>query len=69
MFREAFDLYACPVMLELRTDANPFGNKEQRAAAVRKVAAKKKGGQKNVARRVARKKVATGKPTGRRPKR
>lgn len=67
VFREAFDLYACPVMLELRTDANPFGNKEQREAAARKLAAKKKGGQKNVARRVARKKVATGKP-GRRPK-
>ncbi len=69
VFREAFDLYACPVVLELRTDANPFGNKEQRAAAVRKVAAKKKGGQKNVARRVSRKKVATGKPSGKRPKR
>jgi GTP-binding protein len=68
VFREAFDLYACPVMLELRTDANPFGNKEQREAAIRKVAAKKKGGQKNVARRVSRKKVATGKP-GRPPKR
>jgi len=67
VFREAFDLYACPVMLELRTDANPFGNKEQREAAARKLAAKKKGGQKNVARRVSRKKVATGKP-GRRPK-
>ncbi|MEJ0099357.1 MAG: ribosome biogenesis GTPase Der [Pseudomonadota bacterium] len=69
VFREAFDLYACPVMLELRTDANPFGNREQREAAKRKVAAKKKGGQKNVARRVARKKVATGKPSGKRPKR
>jgi GTPase len=68
VFREAFDLYACPVMLELRTDANPYGNKEQRAAAARKLTAKKKGGQKNVARRVARKKVASGKP-GRRPKR
>ncbi|MET0279992.1 MAG: ribosome biogenesis GTPase Der, partial [Steroidobacteraceae bacterium] len=67
-FREAFDLYACPVMLELRTDANPFGNKEQREAAARKVTAKKKGGAKNVARRVSRKKVATGKPTGKRPR-
>jgi GTP-binding protein len=67
VFREAFDLYACPVALELRTDANPFGNREQREAAIRKVAAKKKGGQKNVARRVPRKKVASGKP-GRRPK-
>jgi GTP-binding protein len=69
VFREAFDLYACPVVLELRTDANPFGNREQRAAAERKVAAKKKGGQKNAARRVSRKKVATGKPGTRRPKR
>jgi GTP-binding protein len=67
-FREAFDLYACPVMLELRTEANPFGNKEQREAAKRKVTAKKKGGQKNTARRVSRNKVATGKPTGKRPK-
>ncbi len=69
VFREAFDLYACPVVLELRTDANPFGNKEQREAAKRKLTAKKKGGQKNVARRVSRKKVAAGKPTGKRPKR
>jgi GTPase len=69
VFREAFDLYACPVVLELRTDANPFGNREQREAAQRKLAAKKKGGQKNVARRVSRKKVATGKPTGKRPRR
>jgi len=68
VFREAFDLYACPVVLELRTDANPFGNREQREAAARKVAAKKKGGQKNAARRVSRRKVATGKP-GRPPKR
>ncbi|MDQ2639718.1 MAG: ribosome biogenesis GTPase Der [Pseudomonadota bacterium] len=68
VFREAFDLYACPVVLELRTDANPFGNREQREAAARKVVAKKKGGQKNVAKRVARKKVATGKPTGKRPR-
>jgi GTP-binding protein len=68
VFREAFDLYACPVVLELRTDANPFGNKEQREAAERKLAQKKKAGQKNVARRVARKKVATGKSTGRRPR-
>jgi GTP-binding protein len=68
VFREAFDLYACPVVLELRTDANPFGNREQREAAKRKLTAKKKGGQKNVARRVARKKVATGKPTGKRPR-
>jgi GTP-binding protein len=69
VFREAFDLYACPVVLELRTDANPFGNREQREAAERKLRAKKKGGQTNTARRVARKKVATGKSTGRRPKR
>jgi GTPase len=68
VFREAFDLYACPVMLELRTDANPFGNKEQREAAERKLKAKKKGGQQNTARRVSRKKVATGKPTGKRPR-
>jgi GTP-binding protein len=67
VFREAFDLYACPVMLELRTDANPFGNKEQREAAARKLKAKKKGGQKNVARRVARKKVATGKGRPKKP--
>jgi GTP-binding protein len=69
VFREAFDLYACPVVLELRTDANPFGNKEQREAAARKVAAKKKGGRINASKRVARKKVATGKPSDRRPKR
>lgn len=67
VFREAFDLYACPVMLELRTDANPYGNKEQREAAVRKLAAKKKGAKLNIARRAPRKKVATGKST-RRPK-
>ncbi|MGC4028703.1 MAG: ribosome biogenesis GTPase Der [Steroidobacteraceae bacterium] len=65
VFREAFDLYACPVALELRTDANPFGNREQRAAAERKVAAKKKGGAANAARRAPRKRVATGKPSGR----
>ncbi len=65
VFREAFDLYACPVALELRTDANPFGNREQRAAAERKIAAKKKGGALNAKRRAPRKKVATGKPTGR----
>ena len=58
VFREAFDLYACPVVLELRTDANPFGNREQREAAERKIAAKKKGGQKNLARRVTRREVA-----------
>jgi GTPase len=69
VFREAFDLYACPVALELRTAANPHGNREQREAAVRKVAAKKKGGAKNIQRRVPRKKVATGKPAGKRPKR
>jgi GTP-binding protein len=68
VFREAFDLYACPVVLELRTDANPFGNKEQREAAARKLAAKKKGGKINAARRVSRKKVAQGKDSGR-PKR
>jgi small GTP-binding protein len=68
VFREAFDLYACPVVLELRTDANPFGNREQREAAERKLTAKKKAGQKNVARRVSRKKVAAGKST-RRPRR
>jgi len=68
VFREAFDLYACPVVLELRTDANPYGNKEQREAAARKLAAKKQGGKLNAARRVARKKVAAGKATGR-PKR
>jgi GTP-binding protein len=71
VFREAFDLYACPVVLELRTDANPFGNREQREAATRKLQAKKKGGQKNVARRVSRKKAAAGKPgkPGRPPRR
>ena len=68
VFREAFDLYACPVVLELRTDANPFGNREQREAHARKLEAKKKGGKINAARRVPRKKVATGKPGGRRPK-
>lgn len=68
VFREAFDLYACPVALELRTDANPFGNREQREAAARKVAAKKKGGAINASRRAPRKKAATGKPTGRPPR-
>ena len=67
VFREAFDLYACPVALELRTDANPYGNREQREAHERKLKVKKKVGQKNAQRRVPRKKVATGKP-GRRPK-
>src|SRR5690606_3972552 len=63
VFREAFDLYACPVVLELRTDANPFGNKEQREAHERKLLAKKRAAKKNIAKRVARKKVATGKST------
>jgi GTP-binding protein len=68
VFREAFDLYACPVVLELRTDANPFGNREQREAAERKLKAKKKAGQRNVAKRVSRKKVATGRSTPKRPR-
>jgi GTP-binding protein len=69
VFREAFDLYAAPVKLELRTDANPFGNKEQREAAARKLAVKKKKGVKNAARRAPRPKVATGKSTGKPRKR
>jgi GTP-binding protein len=69
VFREAFDLYACPVALELRTDANPYGNREQREAHERKIAVKKKAGQKNVARRAPRNKVASGKPGTKRPKR
>ncbi|MEO6184892.1 MAG: hypothetical protein ABIP38_12840, partial [Steroidobacteraceae bacterium] len=68
VFREAFDLYACPVVLELRTDANPFGNREQREAAARKLTVKKKAGVKNAAKRVSRTKVASGKPTRTRPK-
>jgi GTP-binding protein len=68
VFREAFDLYACPVVLELRTDANPYGNREQREAAARKLTVKKKAGVKNAARRVSRTKVASGKPTRTRPK-
>jgi len=68
VFREAFDLYACPVALELRTDANPYGNREQREAAKRKLTVKKKAGMKNAAQRQPRKKVATGKPNPRRPK-
>jgi GTP-binding protein len=63
VFREAFDLYACPVVLELRTDANPYGNREQREAHERKLLAKKRAAKKNIAKRVARKKVATGKST------
>lgn len=68
VFREAFDLYACPVVLELRTDANPYGNREQREAAERKLKARKKAGQKNMAKRVSRKKVATGRPKGKQPR-
>ncbi len=68
VFREAFDLYACPVVLELRTDANPYGNREQREAAARKLTVKKKAGVKNAAKRVSRTKVASGKPTRIRPK-
>jgi GTP-binding protein len=68
VFREAFDLYACPVALELRTDANPYGNREQREAAKRKLIVKKKVGMKNAAQRQPRRKVATGKPNPRRPK-
>jgi GTP-binding protein len=69
VFREAFDLYACPVMLELRTDANPFGNREQREAAKRKLTVKKKAGMKNAQHRQPRRKVASGKPNPKRPKR
>jgi len=69
VFREAFDLYACPVVLELRSEANPFGRRTTRDAAERRIAAKKKGGQANVKKRAPRKKVAAGKGTGRRPKR
>jgi GTP-binding protein len=68
VFREAFDLYACPVALELRTDANPFGNREQREAAKRKLTVKKKAGMKNAAQRQPRKKVASGKPGTKRPR-
>jgi GTPase len=67
VFREAFDLYACPVALELRTDANPYGNREQREAAKRKLTVKKKAGMKNAAQRQPRRKVAAGKPNPRRP--
>jgi GTP-binding protein len=69
VFREAFDLYACPVALELRTDANPFGNREQREAAKRKLTVKKKAGMKNASQRQPRRKVASGKPSTKRPKR
>jgi GTP-binding protein len=69
VFREAFDLYACPVVLELRGDANPFGRREKRDAVARKDAAKKKGGAFNASRRAPRKKVATGKGSGKPPRR
>ncbi len=69
VFREAFDLYACPVVLELRSEANPFGRRDKREAGARKDAAKKKGGKLNTARRAPRKKVATGKASGKRPRR
>jgi GTP-binding protein len=68
VFREAFDLYASPVALEFRSDANPYGSRDERAAAARQVEAKKKAGARKAARRVPRNKVATGKPTGRRPR-
>ncbi|MBK6672717.1 MAG: ribosome biogenesis GTPase Der [Proteobacteria bacterium] len=68
-FRQAFDLYACPVVLELRGDANPFQRREKREAVARKDDAKKKGGQKNAARRAPRKKVASGKANPKRPRR
>jgi GTPase len=69
VFREAFDLYACPVVLELRGDANPYSKRTQRDAVARKDAAKKKGGQLNAKRRAPRKKVAAGKGNPKRPRR
>jgi GTP-binding protein len=69
VFREAFDLYACPVVLELRGDANPFSRREKRDALTRKDAAKKKGGRLNAARRAPRKKVAAGKGSPKKPRR
>jgi GTP-binding protein len=68
VFREAFDLYASPVALEFRSDANPYGSKNERAAVARQLAVKKKAGAQKAARRAPRKKVATGKPTGRKPR-
>jgi GTPase len=68
VFREAFDLYASPVALEFRGDSNPYGGKERRLADERQLAAKKKAGAKKAANRAPRRKVATGKPTGRRPR-
>src|SRR5512139_1131779 len=68
-FRQAFDLYACPVVLELRSDANPFGRRDKREAVARKEEARKKGGKLNAARRAPRKKVAAGRKAPDRPKR
>ena len=33
VFRERFDLYATPVAIEFRTDVNPYGPRQSRAAA------------------------------------
>jgi hypothetical protein len=55
--------------MELRSDANPFSRREKRDAVARKEAAKKKGGKLNAARRAPRKKVATGKGSGKPPRR
>jgi GTP-binding protein len=30
MFRKTFDLFACPVALEFRTDANPYSGKKEK---------------------------------------
>ncbi len=68
VFREAFDLFASPVAVEFRSDVNPYGGKERRLADERQLAAKKKAGAKKAANRAPRRKVATGKPTGRRPR-
>ncbi len=62
-FREAFDLYACPVALEFRSDSNPYGTKEERATAERLQRVRKAKGKQNAAKRQPRLKVATGKST------
>jgi len=61
-FREAFDLYANPVVMELRTDSNPY---DRRQAAKARPDAQKGKPRKHV----PRKKAAAGRSTPRRPPR
>jgi GTP-binding protein len=61
VFREAFDLYANPVALDLRTDQNPY---DRRKAA--KAASDSRKKEPPPRKRASRKKAAAGRPAGRR---